>query len=60
MLNPRFVKPLDEELLAQFARRCGRLLVVEEHVAAGGLGSAVLEACAKLALAPRCGCWALT
>jgi len=53
VLNPRFVKPLDEELLAQFARRCGRLLVVEEHVAAGGLGSAVLEACAKLALAPQ-------
>lgn len=53
VLNLRFVKPLDEALIAQFANRCGRLLVVEEHVIGGGLGSAVLETCSKLGLRPH-------
>lgn len=53
VLNARFVKPLDEALIAQYARRCGSLVVVEEHVSQGGLGSAVLEACSKLGLSPH-------
>jgi len=53
VINPRFVKPIDQELLAKFARRCGRLLVVEEHVVAGGLGGAILETCSKLGLMPH-------
>ncbi len=43
VVNARFVKPLDAALILEFARH-GRLLVtMEEHVLAGGFGSAVLE-----------------
>lgn len=44
VMNARFVKPLDEELLARMGAQCGRLMTVEENVLAGGFGSAVLEA----------------
>lgn len=53
VINPRFIKPLDQDLIAQFAQRCGRLLVVEEHLCQGGLGSAVLETCSNLGLRPH-------
>jgi 1-deoxy-D-xylulose-5-phosphate synthase len=43
VIDARFVKPLDAQLLAAAARRCGRVLTVEDHAAIGGLGSAVLE-----------------
>jgi 1-deoxy-D-xylulose-5-phosphate synthase len=43
LINARFVKPLDEELICGVARRAKRLMTVEENVAAGGFGSAVLE-----------------
>lgn len=43
VLNARFVKPLDRERVLDLARRCGALVTVEEHSAAGGFGSAVLE-----------------
>lgn len=43
VVNARFVKPLDEELILPLARRIGRVLTVEENVLAGGFGSAVLE-----------------
>ena len=43
VLNARFVKPLDEELIIKNALRCGRVLTVEENVLSGGFGSAVLE-----------------
>jgi 1-deoxy-D-xylulose-5-phosphate synthase len=41
--NARFVKPLDEELISELARRCGRVVTVEENAVAGGFGSAVEE-----------------
>ncbi len=50
VVNARFVKPLDEELICGLARKCGRLVTVEENVAAGGFGSAVLEALARRGL----------
>jgi len=53
VINLRFVKPIDYDLIKEFAARCGRLIIVEEHVIAGGLGSAVLEACSALGLAPN-------
>jgi 1-deoxy-D-xylulose-5-phosphate synthase len=53
VINPRFVKPLDEELIGQYAARCGRLVVIEEHVTNGGLGSAIMETCSKLNLFPQ-------
>lgn len=43
LINARFVQPLDESRLLSLARRCGAVLTVEEHVGAGGFGSAVLE-----------------
>ena len=43
VVNCRFVKPLDEELLCRVASATGKVLTVEENVLAGGFGSAVLE-----------------
>ncbi len=47
VVNMRFVKPLDEELLVSIARKNKVLLTLEENVAMGGFGSAVLEALQK-------------
>ena len=43
VVNARFIKPLDERLILDLARRCGGIVTVEENVRAGGFGSAVLE-----------------
>jgi len=43
VVNMRFIKPLDTGLLAALARSHERFVTVEDHVAAGGAGSAVLE-----------------
>lgn len=43
VINPRFIKPLDKELICKWAQTCKKVLTVEEHVLAGGFGSAVLE-----------------
>jgi 1-deoxy-D-xylulose-5-phosphate synthase len=43
VINARFVKPLDEETLIQFAKRGKKIVTLEEHVVTGGFGSAVLE-----------------
>jgi 1-deoxy-D-xylulose-5-phosphate synthase len=48
--NMRYVKPLDEELVAQLAARHELLVTVEENVIMGGAGSAVLEALQKLGI----------
>ena len=43
VVNARFAKPLDTELIIDLARRTKRILTVEENALAGGFGSAVLE-----------------
>ncbi|MDD2420823.1 MAG: 1-deoxy-D-xylulose-5-phosphate synthase [Heliobacteriaceae bacterium] len=43
VVNVRFVKPLDEELILDLAAKTGRLITVEENMLAGGFGGAVLE-----------------
>lgn len=43
VINARFVKPLDMELISELAKKTGRILTVEENVIAGGFGSAILE-----------------
>ena len=43
VVNARFIKPLDRELILYQARACHTLLTVEENVVQGGFGSAVLE-----------------
>jgi len=43
VINTRFLKPLDEDLIAEWAGKIGKVLTVEENVLQGGFGSAVLE-----------------
>ncbi len=43
LINARFVKPLDEELILEWASRTGRVVTLEENSLLGGFGSAVLE-----------------
>jgi len=43
VINSRFLKPLDAELLCDWAKKTGKVLTVEENVLQGGFGSAVLE-----------------
>ena len=51
VLNLRFVKPLDEERVLGLARKCRRVVTVEEGCLMGGMGSAVLELLAARGLA---------
>jgi len=44
VINPRFVKPIDREMLASYARRVAAFVTFEDHVKMGGFGSAVIEA----------------
>jgi 1-deoxy-D-xylulose-5-phosphate synthase len=43
VLNGRFVKPMDEELLVRYASKTGRVVTVEENTIVGGFGSGVME-----------------
>jgi 1-deoxy-D-xylulose-5-phosphate synthase len=48
VINPRFVKPLDREMLARYASRVAAFVTFEDHVKMGGFGSAVIEALAEM------------
>ncbi len=43
VVNARWAKPLDEDLILALAKGTRRLITIEDHVIAGGFGSAVLE-----------------
>lgn len=43
IINARFVKPLDEDLLMQLAEQRYKIITIEEGVEKGGFGSAILE-----------------
>jgi 1-deoxy-D-xylulose-5-phosphate synthase len=43
VVNARFVKPLDAELICRLGEGTGKILTVEENVLEGGFGSALLE-----------------
>jgi 1-deoxy-D-xylulose-5-phosphate synthase len=43
VVNARFVKPLDTELIVPLAKRIGRVVTLEEGCIMGGFGSAVTE-----------------
>jgi len=43
VINARFARPLDAELILQMAKRTGKIITVEENVLSGGFGAAVLE-----------------
>ena len=53
VVNMRFVKPLDEQLVAQIARTHSLLVTVEDNVVRGGAGSAVAESLAAQDIAAR-------
>ncbi len=43
VVNSRFVKPLDEKLIVDLAKRIKRIVTVEENTIEGGFGSSILE-----------------
>jgi len=43
VVNMRFVKPLDTELLNELARNHEIIVTIEENAVSGGAGSAVME-----------------
>lgn len=47
VVDARFVKPLDEEMVVKLATQTPCLLTLEENAVLGGFGSAVLEVMAK-------------
>lgn len=49
VVNARFIKPIDEEVIAK-AAGSGFVITIEENAAMGGFGSAVLEAANRLSL----------
>jgi len=51
VINPRFVKPLDREILKQYAERVAAFVTIEDHVKMGGFGTAVVEALDELGIA---------
>lgn len=52
VLDMHTAKPIDEEAIAKAARETKSIVVVEEHLAHGGLGSAVAMTAARLAPVP--------
>lgn len=54
VVNMRFAKPLDKELLIEHAKRYGKIIALEEGVLAGGVGSEVLEILDDAGLLQQC------
>ncbi len=52
VINARFLKPLDREMLEKLALEGYKLVTVEDHQKMGGFGSAVLEALNEMGLKP--------
>ena len=44
VINPRFIKPIDRDMLAQYAKSVAVFVTFEDHAKMGGFGSAVVEA----------------
>ena len=43
VINPRFIKPIDKELICRWAETTGRVVTIEDNAEHGGFGSLVLE-----------------
>jgi 1-deoxy-D-xylulose-5-phosphate synthase len=43
VINPRFIKPLDAELICLWAQQTGAVITIEDHAVSGGFGTSVLE-----------------
>jgi 1-deoxy-D-xylulose-5-phosphate synthase len=50
VINARFTKPIDTEMLEFYARSVDAILTLEDHVLRGGFGSAVLEELSNMGL----------
>ncbi|HEV2278551.1 MAG TPA: 1-deoxy-D-xylulose-5-phosphate synthase [Acidobacteriaceae bacterium] len=50
VINPRFIKPLDRELIGRYARHATAVVSFEDHVLMGGFGTAVLEAFSEMGI----------
>lgn len=48
VINARFAKPIDREMVEFYAQQVDAILTLEDHVLAGGFGSAVLEAVSEV------------
>jgi len=51
VVNARFAKPIDKEMIAEAFRSGAAIVTIEDHSVAGGFGSAVLETAHELGLA---------
>jgi transketolase len=47
LIDMHTLKPLDHDLILSAAREIGKIVTVEEHFVAGGLGSAIAEICSQ-------------
>lgn len=54
VINIHTIKPLDEELIINSAKKTGKVVTAEEHSIIGGLGGAVSEALSEKAPTPVC------
>lgn len=52
VINMASIKPIDKELVQQYAEKCGAIVTTEEHSVIGGLGSAVCEAVSEKGACP--------
>lgn len=43
VIDPRFLKPLDESAIMEAAEKCGTVITIEENILDGGFGSSVIE-----------------
>jgi transketolase len=54
VINLHTIKPIDQECIRMAAKECGRIVTVEEHQVAGGVGSAVAEVVVQHHPVPMC------
>lgn len=47
IINMHTIKPIDKECMIKYAKKFGKLMTIEEHLQAGGLGSAIAEVLAE-------------
>jgi len=50
VVNSRFVKPLDRDLICDLAQKTGKVITVEENVLPGGFGSSILEVLGEMVI----------
>jgi 1-deoxy-D-xylulose-5-phosphate synthase len=50
VINPRFIKPLDENLICKWAKHTGKIITIEDNSRQSGFGSSILELMSKRGL----------